>query len=175
MSAIKNQLSKSGFNVPFVIVDGSSQLANDWIPGTFVGVNGASGPGMEQTVNKYTPGGPYICTEFYPGWLDHWGEPFVYSHGSLQAYKSLISYGISVSMYMFHGGTNFGYSDGANYSDHYQPMITSYDYDAPLNESGRPTPKYFQYRRIIADITGRELPKVKRECRLNLIQRNLQQ
>ena len=51
---------------------------------------------------------------------------------------------------MFHGGTNFGFTAGANFSDKYQPDVTSYDYDAPLDEAGRPTPKYFAIRDLLA-------------------------
>ncbi len=159
MEAIRKQLSEAGFNVPFVIADGGAQLANDYIPGLIVGVNGG-GPHLARWTNKYMPGGPYITTEFYPGWLDHWGEPFIRTEGDTSNYQKLIQNGISISMYMFHGGTNFGFYNGANFSDHYEPHITSYDYDAPLSEAGHPTKKYFKYRKIIEENLGVQLPPV---------------
>jgi beta-galactosidase len=62
---------------------------------------------------------------------------------------------------MFHGGTSFGWMNGAN-SDgrNYEPDVTSYDYDAPLDESGRPTLKYQTFRHIIAEATGTTPPPV---------------
>jgi beta-galactosidase len=104
------------------------------------------------TIRKFRPKGPFFVAEFYPGWLDHWGEP----HAHVDAAKSagelewMLTHGASVNLYMFHGGTSFGFMNGANYSDHYQPQPTSYDYDAPLDEAGRPTPKYYKFREVIA-------------------------
>lgn len=159
MEAVRKQLLDSGFNVPLVIADGPSQLANDYIPGLVVGVNGG-GADLKQTTDLYMPGGPYITTEFYPGWLDHWGESFIHTDGDTDTFAKLIQNGISISMYMFHGGTNFGFYNGANYSDHYEPHITSYDYDAPLSEAGHVTPKFLKYRSIIQESLHVDLPPV---------------
>lgn len=160
MEAIKKQLIHAGFDVPFFQADGGSQLANDYIPGLVAGVNGAGGADMKETTDKYTPGGPYICTEFYPGWLDHWGENFVHTSGGIKDYRDLLSNGISVSMYMIHGGTNFAFYNGSNWDGHLQPSITSYDYDAPISEAGHPTKKFYEYRQIVEDVTGKKLPPV---------------
>lgn len=159
MEAVRKQLIDSGFNVPLVIADGPSQLANDYIPGLVVGVNGG-GADLKKTTDLYMPGGPYITTEFYPGWLDHWGEGFIHTDGDTGTFEKLIQNGISISMYMFHGGTNFGFYNGANYSDHFEPHITSYDYDAPLSEAGHVTEKFLKYRKIIQDNLGVQLPPV---------------
>jgi len=160
MEAIKSQLISAGFDVPLYLAEGGGQLANDYIAKTVPGVNGADNVDMKKTVDKYTPGGPYLVPEFYPGWLDHWGEPFVRSSGSIEDYKKLLQAGISVNLYMFFGGTNFAFMNGSNYSDHLEPSITSYDYDAPLDESGRPTPKYYLYRQAIQEATGITPPVV---------------
>jgi beta-galactosidase len=55
-----------------------------------------------------------------------------------------------VNLYMFHGGTNFGLTSGANDKGVYRPITTSYDYDAPLSEHGAPTAKYFAVRDVVA-------------------------
>ena len=62
----------------------------------------------------------------------------------------MLEKGASVNFYMFHGGTNFGFMNGANHSDAYEPTVTSYDYDAPLNEAGDPTPKYYAVREVLS-------------------------
>lgn len=97
-----------------------------------------------------------MCGEFWDGWFDHWGETH-HTAGADTVTKNLewmISHGISVNLYMFHGGTSFGFMPGANQDKDYQPDITSYDYDAPLDEAGRPTPKYF----AVQDVIRRHLP-----------------
>jgi beta-galactosidase len=71
----------------------------------------------------------------------------------------MLSRGYSVNLYMFHGGTSFGFMAGANYDRAYQPDTTSYDYDAPLDEAGRPTAKYFAFRGVILrHLHGATLP-----------------
>lgn len=78
---------------------------------------------------------PKMCTEFWCGWFDHWGE----KHHTRKAdevvkeLKEFLSQGASFNMYMFHGGTNFGFTAGANHQKGYEPTVTSYDYCAPLN------------------------------------------
>ncbi|XP_052825848.1 beta-galactosidase [Octopus bimaculoides] len=97
------------------------------------------------------PRGPFVNSEFYTGWLDHWGE----KHHTVDADKFadsldlLLRYGANVNMYMFEGGTNFGFWNGAN-NPPYQAVPTSYDYDAPLTEAGDLTPKYFKIKNVIS-------------------------
>ncbi|XP_048741109.2 beta-galactosidase-1-like protein 2 [Ostrea edulis] len=96
---------------------------------------------------------PLMVMEFWPGWFDHWGQP----HKGLEipdfeaCLSGVLDAGGSFNMYMFHGGTNFGFMAGANYFEgsHYKPDVTSYDYDAPLSEAGDVTPKYMRAREII--------------------------
>lgn len=98
---------------------------------------------------NFEPKGPLINSEFYTGWLDHWGQP----HSKVKTKKlvaslyNLLAYGASVNLYMFIGGTNFAYWNGANMP--YAPQPTSYDYDAPLSEAGDLTEKYFAVRDVI--------------------------
>lgn len=96
--------------------------------------------------------GPLMCMEFWCGWFDHWGEKhhttaYADSAADLDA---LLSAGASVNIYMVHGGTNFGLTAGANDSGRYLPMVTSYDYDAPISESGDITEKFRAFRDVIA-------------------------
>lgn len=95
------------------------------------------------------PHGPLVNSEFYTGWLDHWGSNHSVVSTAIVA-KSLneiLSMGANVNFYMFIGGTNFGYWNGAN--GPYSPQPTSYDYDAPLSEAGDLTQKYFAIREVI--------------------------
>jgi len=115
------------------------------------------------TLKKIRAGGPFLNSEFWDGWFDHWGS----KHGRTNAANEaanlewMLRQGYSVSLYMFHGGTSFGFMNGAN-SDgkNYEPDVTSYDYNAPLDESGRPTRKYFAFREVIEKVTGKTAPAV---------------
>ncbi|XP_062071771.1 beta-galactosidase isoform X1 [Lepus europaeus] len=95
------------------------------------------------------PRGPLVNSEFYTGWLDHWGEQHwtVRSEAVASALYDILARGANVNMYMFIGGTNFAYWNGANTP--YAPQPTSYDYDAPLSEAGDLTEKYFALRKVI--------------------------
>ncbi|XP_025094507.1 beta-galactosidase-like [Pomacea canaliculata] len=99
----------------------------------------------------HEPKGPLVNSEFYTGWLDHWGS----SHSTTKitdvakSLDMLLNYGANVNMYMFEGGTNFGFMNGAN-GPSLQPVPTSYDYDAPLNESGDATEKFYAVRDIVS-------------------------
>ncbi len=107
---------------------------------------------------------PFFVSEFYPGWLDHSREP----HAKVDAAKSagemewILAHSIQVNLYVFHGGTTFGFTKGANYSDHFQPQPTGYDFDAPRDERGRPTLKCYSYRKLMANHlpAGTKIPEV---------------
>jgi beta-galactosidase len=122
-------------------------------------------PGVLRTVNfdldvaasvaalrRHQSDGPLMATEFWIGWFDHWGGPHHVrsAESAAAALDELLAAGASVNMYMFHGGTNFGFANGANDRHRYTPTITSYDYDSPLDEAGDPTPKYAAFREVIA-------------------------
>ncbi|PWI14826.1 beta-galactosidase [Streptomyces sp. Act143] len=103
-------------------------------------------------LRAHRPEGPLMCAEFWVGWFDHWGGPH-HTRSAADAAADLdrlLSAGASVNLYMFHGGTNFGFHNGANHHHTYEPTVTSYDYDAPLTESGDPGPKYHAFREVIA-------------------------
>jgi len=96
--------------------------------------------------------GPPMCMEFWNGWFDHWGEEHHIRNpqDTVATLDEMLTLGGSVNFYMMHGGTNFGFMNGANHEGKYQPTVTSYDYDAPLNEQGEPTAKFFEFQKILA-------------------------
>ncbi|XP_023159791.2 beta-galactosidase [Drosophila hydei] len=109
-------------------------------------------------LRQFEPKGPLVNAEYYPGWLTHWTEPManVSTAAITGTFINMLDSGASVNFYMFYGGTNFGFTAGANDNGpgNYIADITSYDYDAPMTEAGDPTLKYMALRQII----GRYLP-----------------
>nr|XP_025887338.1 beta-galactosidase 17 isoform X4 [Solanum lycopersicum] len=109
---------------------------------------------------------PPLSTEFYTGWLTHWGEHIANTDATVTAsyLERILSKNGSAVLYMAHGGTNFGFYSGANTGadeTDYKPDLTSYDYDAPIKESGDiDNPKYQALRRVIAKYTAVPLPSV---------------
>jgi beta-galactosidase len=103
-------------------------------------------------LRRHQPTGPLMCMEFWNGWFDSWGQHHHVAppETNAQDLDDLLAQGASVNLYMFHGGTNFGFTNGANDKGTYLPITTSYDYDAPLAEHGAPTAKYHAMREVIA-------------------------
>lgn len=157
----KKMFEKAGFNCLLNTCDATKDIAGGTLPGLLPALNGDNSPGnVKALINKVNNGrGPYFMAEWYPAWFDWWGEP----HHTVPAEKyarqldSILSAGISINMYMFHGGTTRGFMNGANCYDtsYYQPQVSSYDYDAPLDEAGNATEKYMVFRNVIM----RHLPK----------------
>ncbi|MDY3940885.1 MAG: beta-galactosidase family protein [Eubacteriales bacterium] len=104
--------------------------------------------------------GPTMCGEFWSGWFDHWYEEHHVRPTSeiIDCFREMLDYGASLNFYMFHGGTNFGFTNGANHTGVYQPTITSYDYNAPLTEAGDITPTYLAMRALVEEYEGIKLP-----------------
>jgi beta-galactosidase len=148
--------------------DGPEEMAAGYLPGYLPAVNGLDDPKqVKPLINKYHNGkGPYYISEWYPGWFDSWGSPHQGSNADDDAkhLDTVLSAGISINMYMFHGGTTRGFMNGANMSrtDPYSPQTSSYDYDAPLDESGNPTAKFYKFRAVIEKHlpAGEHLPPV---------------
>ncbi|MEV0953334.1 beta-galactosidase family protein [Promicromonospora sp. NPDC050249] len=105
-----------------------------------------------EVLRRHQPTGPLMCMEFWNGWFDSWGLEHHLAPAEANAadLDDLLTAGGSVNLYMFHGGTNFGLTSGANDKGIYRPIATSYDYDAPLAEDGTPTAKYWAMRDVIA-------------------------
>jgi beta-galactosidase len=111
---------------------------------------------------SFRPGAPSMSGEYWAGWFDQWGAKHHTTNALQQATELgwMLDRG-SVNLYMFHGGTTFGWMNGANIDGrNYHPQTSSYDYDSALDESGRPTPKYFQFRDVIGAHTPARLPDV---------------
>jgi len=154
-AAVFQQLKDVGFNVSFFTSDGSWLFAEGALPGALPTANGEDNVDkLKEIVNKFNGGkGPYMVAEFYPGWLDHWAEPFpkVSAENVAKQTKKYLDAGVSFNYYMVHGGTNFGFTSGANYDGKHdiQPDLTSYDYDAPISEAGWATEKYNAIRELL--------------------------
>jgi beta-galactosidase len=145
--------------------DGPEQLPKGSLPELPAVINFGPGDAKQAfaILHKLRPQGPFMTGEYWAGWFDHWGEHHHTTNAQQQADELtwMLSQGYSVNMYMFHGGTSFGWMNGANINHgNYEPDVTSYDYDAPLDESGRPTEKYHLFRDVIAKATGVTPPPV---------------
>ena len=110
-------------------------------------------------LKKFRDGQPNMCGEYWCGWFDHWYEEHHVREAEELAglHRDMLASGASLNFYMFHGGTNFGFMNGANHGGKYEPTITSYDYNALLSESGDMTPAYHAVRKINEEFFG-ELP-----------------
>lgn len=145
----------AGITVPLTTVDQPQDvmLENGSLPGLLkTGSFGSRSAERLATLRRHQPTGPLMCSEFWDGWFDSWGG---HHHTTDVAQASadldaLLSAGASVNLYMFHGGTNFGFTNGANDKGVYRPIVTSYDYDSPLDEAGNPTGKFWAFREVIA-------------------------
>jgi beta-galactosidase len=135
-------------------VDPSKALANGEIDGIYSGVNfgtGHAGMGLD-LLAKQRPGQPLFATEYWPGWFDLWGHPHETRPVApqIEDLETILKRGASLNIYMVHGGTSFGMMAGASESTGaYRGNVTSYDYDAPIDEAGHATKKFFAYRDTI--------------------------
>lgn len=105
-----------------------------------------------QKFREYRESEPLMCMEYWNGWFDHWMEPHHVRDGAdvASVLDEMLEQQASVNFYMFHGGTNFGFYNGANHIAAYEPTVTSYDYDAPLTEWGDITEKYKAIANVMA-------------------------
>ncbi|WP_136517781.1 glycoside hydrolase family 35 protein [Cellulomonas telluris] len=117
---------------------------------------GSRTPERLEILRRHQPTGPLMCMEFWCGWFDHWGAHHHTTDPAQSAadLDALLAAGGSVNVYMFHGGTNAGFTSGANDKGVYQPTVTSYDYDAPLAEDGTRTAKYDAFREVLGRYTA---------------------
>ena len=158
METMKQLMLDNGAEVPLVTSDGpmDESLSCGRLPGVLpTGNFGSKTEERFEVLKKYTEGGPLMCTEFWVGWFDHWGNGG-HMRGNLEEstkdLDKMLEMG-HVNIYMFEGGTNFGFMNGSNYYDELTPDVTSYDYDAVLTEAGDFTVKYDKYREVIGKYT----------------------
>lgn len=164
MQKIADIYKKAGVDCLLFTSDGASNsmLQGGTLPEYPCVANFGSRPNEKfKVLNEFRPDQPLMCGEYWVGWFDHWYEKHHVRDPKEVAklFKDMIDCGASLNFYMFHGGTNFGYMNGANYYDKYEPTITSYDYNALLSEAGDLTPAYFEVRKIIEERFG-SLPKL---------------
>ncbi|HUI29505.1 MAG TPA: beta-galactosidase family protein [Candidatus Acidoferrales bacterium] len=151
----ERMMREAGFDVPFYTLDGIDMVSRGCVDGALPAVDGSINiEQIKDVVERNDHGhGPFFIGEWYPGWFDDWGKPFrtVPAKVCAEQLDTILAHGLSVNMYMAHGGTTRGFMNGANYSDNnpYSPQISSYDYDAPIDEAGNPTPKFYALREVI--------------------------
>jgi beta-galactosidase len=166
MEQIKQALEEAGFTKAMLYTaDGPEQVPNGSLPELPAVINfgpGEAKSGFEK-LHSLRPRGPFMAGEYWAGWFDHWGDKHHVTDPDKEATEIewILRQGYSISVYMFHGGTSFGWMNGANSDGHnYEPDVTSYDYNAPLSESGQPTEKYLKFREAIARVTGKTPPAI---------------
>ncbi len=167
MNRLKEIWSGNDIDVPFFTGDGPTtyMLEAGTLPGCAVGLDSGSSERDFELARTMNPGVPVFSSETYPGWLTHWGEAWARPDTAalLREVKFLMEHRKSFNFYVIHGGTNFGFTAGANSGGKgYEPDLTSYDYDAPIDEQGRATPKYMALRKLIGSyLPGRaKLPPI---------------
>ena len=166
LQALKKLWLQNGINVPFYTSDGATpyMLEAGNIDGAAIGLDSGSGDNDFAEATKRNPDVPSFSGETYPGWLTHWKEKWAKTDTAdiLKEVKYLLDHKKSFNLYVIHGGTNFGFNAGANAFSptQYQPDVTSYDYDAPINEQGQPTMKYFALRNLISQYVPYKIPDV---------------
>ncbi len=166
VSNIRDMLRKNfGNDVTLFQCDWSSNFTNNGLDDLIWTMNFGTGANIDQQFAKLKelrPESPLMCSEFWSGWFDKWGANHETRPAAdmIAGIDEMLSKGISFSLYMTHGGTNWGHWAGAN-SPGFAPDVTSYDYDAPISESGQTTPKYWELRKTLEKYyEGKKLPKV---------------
>ena len=171
MEQIHQSMVRAGLGDSILFTsDGGRELVNDSLPGILPVVNFGQGKALRAYTARYlsflymaSTMGPFhfdqpsMTGEYWAGWYDAWGGEHARTDPEIQAKEVdwMLGRGYSVNLYMFHGGTNFGFMNGANIAnDAYLPLVTSYDYDAALDEAGRPTKKFYMFRDVIQRRTG---------------------
>lgn len=165
VSAIRDIVRESGFSdVTLFQCDWASNFTKNGLDDLVWTMNFGTGADIDsqfKRLKELRPTSPLMCSEFWSGWFDKWGA----RHETRPTKKmtagidKMLSKGISFSLYMTHGGTSFGHWAGAN-SPGFAPDVTSYDYDAPINEYGQATPKYYELRKVMEKYADGKLPAV---------------
>ncbi|WP_446742195.1 glycoside hydrolase family 35 protein [Silvibacterium acidisoli] len=160
LTDVKQALVRYGLGDTVLLTSNQAgDLAKGSLPGVTSAVNFGSGNEAASTaaLEAFRPDGVRTVGEYWAGWFDKWGEEHHQTDGKQEAAElsAMLKKGYSVSLYMFHGGTSFGWMNGADShtGKDYHPDTTSYDYDAPLDEAGNPRYKYALFQKAIADAT----------------------
>lgn len=165
VSAIRDIVKESGFDkVTLFQCDWASNFTKNGLDDLVWTMNFGTGANIDSQFNKLgelRPNAPKMCSEFWSGWFDKWGAKHETrpAKAMVENIDEMLSKGISFSLYMTHGGTSFGHWAGAN-SPGFAPDVTSYDYDAPINEYGQATPKFYELRKMMQKYSDTKLPSV---------------
>lgn len=153
LKAHRDAIRKGGYTGTLFTADPPPALKNGTLPDITASVNfGNDAKKAFETYEKLRPGQARMIGEFWVGWFDHWGAPHASTDAGPKAAELdwALSQGISANIYMFHGGTNWGFYAGANWNGgRYEPDTTSYDYSALLDEAGRPAAKFHAFKEVI--------------------------
>lgn len=161
LELLRDMMREGGIDVPLFASDGPGAdiLSNTAVEGIFPTANfGSRAKVAYSCLKDFNGGGPCMCTEFWLGWFDAWRDGKHHTTDPDEAakeLKELLENG-SVNLYMFEGGTNFGFMNGSNYGTHLTPDVTSYDYDAVLTEDGQLTEKYHKLKKVITEHIQKE-------------------
>ena len=173
LSSIHKLMLENGCEVPIFTSDGewkATQKAGNLVQeGVLPTGNFGSQPAekFQQMKDYYQTDFPLICMEFWDGWFNRYGEKVIRRDPVelAESFKEALTLG-SVNLYMFHGGTNFGFMNGCSSRGKIDlPQVTSYDYDAPLDEAGNPTQKFYELQRVIHELypdIEQSSPKIKK-------------
>ena len=155
VAAIRDMVRKAGFtDVPLFQCDWNSNFENNALDDLLWTMNFGTGANVDdqfKRLKELRPNTPLMCSEYWSGWFDHWGAKHETRSADdlVNGLKEMLDKNISFSLYMTHGGTSFGHWGGANFPN-FSPTCTSYDYDVPINESGKPTQKFYAVRDLLA-------------------------
>ena len=166
VSQIRDIVKASGFDkVTLFQCDWASNFENNGLDDLLWTMNFGTGSNIDaqfKRLKQLRPETPLMCSEFWSGWFDKWGARHETrpAKAMVEGIDEMLSKNISFSLYMTHGGTSFGHWAGAN-SPGFAPDVTSYDYDAPINEYGHATPKFWELRKTMQKYNGgKRLPDV---------------
>lgn len=153
LETMRDMMLERGVEVPLITSDGpyKESLSCGGVKGALpTGNFGSRTKERFEVLSPFVNGGPLMCAEFWVGWFDHWGNGghMKGNPDSAQDLDAMLAMG-NVNIYMFEGGTNFGFMNGSNYYDELTPDVTSYDYDALLTEAGEITQKYKDFQAVI--------------------------
>lgn len=163
VSAIRDTVRKYfGNKISLFQCDWSSNFEKNGLDDMIWTMNFGTGANIKdqfKRLKQLRPDSPLMCSEFWSGWFDKWGGKHETRSAKdmVDGLKEMLDNNISFSLYMTHGGTSFGHWAGAN-SPGFAPDVTSYDYDAPINEYGRATEKYWELRSMLQNFSDKKLP-----------------
>ena len=165
LEMVKQQVVNAGMGDTLLFTSNQPQdIARGSLPELPTVINFGAGDAQKgfARLDAVRPDGLHMVGEYWAGWFDKWGEEHHKTDGAKEAgeYRAMLEKGYSVSLYMFHGGTTFGWMNGADShkGTDYHPDTTSYDYDAPLTEAGEPSYKFDLFRKAIVETTHLSLP-----------------